>query len=323
MKRFFRFTLLLSIATWLAGCAEEPLHEEFPIVFSMDGGLDVALTKSVISNANLGSGNTVKVYADKGGVPHPNFNPALVSKNASYWSPSPKVLWEYNQNYAFRGYAYSNSGVTGVSNNGYSFTVIQPTSYSSVNMVDYVFSNVAEVTTIKGSSYPDHVSLTFDHVLPAIEVYVTCAEGMRDVTVTELTLSGLYYSAEMQYSEKESTWLYTNKLTPDASYSVENLSVGNDGASTQARINLISVPQILSDDARLVVSYRVNESMDSTPVYRDLTQTFMLKNYLDRIVSGHRTIIHMDIDTGIHLRATIAPWTRVDYIEGIVLPPLD
>lgn len=321
MKQFAAISIILFLA---AACSKEA-EKSAPIMFSTEDGLEDVLTKSAITSDNLSS-HTVKVYAERDAAELADMNPATIVPNGAFWMPetsSQNTQWSGGHAYTFQGYAYTNSGIEIPSDdakNGIRFTVTQPTSYDTSGMADYVFSNKVTVSATQSSNHP-LVNLTFDHVLPAIQVYVTCAEAMRDVTVSGMTLSGLYYKATMSY--QDGTWAH--KLLGDRSaiYTESSiLDVAQTRADTQAKMSIISVPQGLNESTILSINYSINESMTSTPDFRNYTQSFALSKAVTSITAGHRTVFHVHIDNGIHLTAAIAPWKEVDFIEGTVLPPI-
>lgn len=315
----------MPVILFLATCCSKEAEKSAPIMFSTEDGLEEVLTKAAITSDNLSS-NTVKVYAEKNTTALTDMNPTTVSipKGGAYWMPSKNndnTRWSDGNAYTFQGYAYT-KGITVPSDvkNGTKFTVTQPTTYGPSNFEDYVFSNKVSVSAEQSWTHP-LINLVFDHVLPAIQVYVTCAEAMRDVTVSEMTIAGLYYKATMAY--REGTW--TRELLEDrtASYTESNtLNVAHTRADTEAKMSIISVPQSLNESTILTVTYRINESLTSEPDLVEYTQSFALSKAVASITAGHRTVFHVHIDNGIHLTAAIAPWKEVDFIEGTVLPPI-
>ena len=324
MKQIAALSVILFLAI---SCGKEE-EMSAPLLFSAEDGLEEVLTKAAITSDNLGT-NNVRVYAEKNATALTNMNPATISipKGGAYWMPTTNnanTQWDNGKAYTFQGYAYTKTGITipNTVKNGHEFTVTQPTSYEPSSMADYVFSKKVSISAEQSKTHP-LINLEFDHVLPAIQVYVTCAEAMQDVSVSEMTLSGLYYTATMKYSIMDEQWTPTLLGERSASYTESTvLTVAQTKAETQAKMNIISVPQSFNESTRLTITYSINESMDSTPDFKEYTQSFALSKAVSGITSGHRTVFHVVIDNGIHLTAAIAPWKEVDFIEGTVLPPI-
>lgn len=322
-----KHTFILLLAILACSCTKDTDEVGAPILFSIDGGLDVELTKSAINADNLAF-NTIKVYAEKDASAITDAKTAIISKPNSYWNYSNNMTWDDGHAYSFRGYAYSTAGFSSIADNGLTFTVQQSTSYNDANLRDFIISSRVVVSAEESRRHPV-VSLEFDHVLPAIQVYVTRSENIRTAKVTKITLSNLFSKATMRYSEKDDIWTTeidaSNKRT--ASYSVSNAGfyVGTDKSSTDAMMNIISVPQVFDETTELIITYKVDERAKDTDKEKLVphTQEFRLIDYVPEIRSGYRTILHANIDTGIHLSAGIVKWKQVDFIEGTVLPPID
>lgn len=320
MIRNIKHTLILLLAVLTCSCTKDPDEVGAPILFSIDGGLDVELTKSVINTDNLAS-NIIKVYAEKDASPITDASTAIISKPSLYWNYSKYTTWQDGHAYSFQGYAYNNSGFSSVAADGRTFTVTH-SSNNIANTYDYVISRKVEVGAAESRNHPI-VGLVFDHVLPAVQIYVTKAPEMKEVKITSMTLKGLYTKAVMKYSVGD-VWLteYPNGATRNASYKIQN-KVVSSAKTSDATMEIISVPQALNSDTQLVINYQVDESMTSTKNWVSHDHTFYLSDFLNEIEGGHRVIFHVNIDTGIHLEASIARWRPVDFIEGTVLPPID
>lgn len=300
-------------------CTKQQAPEGRQIVFSVSGEFDADVTKAAITSSDPG---TIYVHAERNNTGVANLSPAAITRQSGgFWRPSASVLWQDGGEYVFNAYGYT-SGISDVASNGLSFTVAQPSVYNPSNMADFVSAPTVEVSSEKSYKHP-LIALDFHHVLPAVQIYVTKVSTMsgNDVVVTDMSLSGLFYGAKMAYDKTGDAWLTTG-YTTDRLLTYSNsgsFSVSTDKNSTEAVMDVISVPQGLSADAVLSITYQVDE--DGTP--KNYTQTFHLSEYLERLNCGHRTVLHASIDTGIHLTASIAPWKKVDFIEGTILPAID
>lgn len=322
-----KHTFILLLAILACSCTKDTDEVGAPILFSIDGGLDVELTKSVINTDNLGS-NIIKVYAEKDAVAMTDANSAVISKPNVYWNYINDAKWDDGHSYSFQGYAYNitSNKFTNVSADGRTFTVTH-SSNSIADTYDYVISRKVEVGTAESCNHPV-VGLVFEHVLPSVEVYVTRSENIRTAKVTKITLSNLFSKATLKYSEKDDIWTTEIDGSNTASYSISNNTgyvVGTDKSSTSAIMSIISVPQVFDETTELSITYKVDERAKETDRENLVqhTQTFRLLDYVPEIRSGYRTILHVNIDTGIHLNAGIVKWKEVDFIEGTVLPPID
>lgn len=316
--RIAYLSLLMALAL-ATSCGKEQSHA--PILFSTGDGLEDVTTKAAITTDNLGS-NNLMVYAEKDAAAHPNMKPATLTKKGAFWRPSSVVEWEDGHAYSFQGYAYySKSRIPSVATTGLSFTVTQPNSYSNpANFADFVFSNKVDVPADQSSAHP-LINLEFDHVLPAVQVFVTKAEEISDVKVTRIALSGLYYGATMTYSPKDGIWQHKYTTGRTANYiNGTETAAGTTAAGTAAFMSVISVPQSF-DRSTLTIEYKVDESTDGEPRYHEYSQTFNLSEY--GISAGHRAVFNVNIDSGIHLVAQIVKWRKTDVIEGTLLPPID
>lgn len=322
-KRISTFFALLACSLLALSCTKEEASGGKGIMFTLEDGLYGFETKGVLTSENITS-NTIRVYALKNNVEVPGMNPAVITKQSTgYWRTGTSVLWDDGKSYVFQGYGYSATGFTDINADGKKFTVTQPSAYDEDAMADYIISNTVEVSASDSRNHP-LVVLEFNHVLPAILVYVTKAEAMKDVKVSRLSLSGLYHGATLVYNELSGRWLPTYTTECDANYSlVGSMNVTRQRSDTEVVMRILSVPQGLTQTTRLTVTYQVDESMTSTPMYKEYTESFELGNYVGEITVGHRAVFHLEVDTGIHLTATIAPWHKIDFIEGTILPSID
>lgn len=320
LSRYIQFVLCAALAL---SCSKAGGPEGKAIMFALPQELSGQETKASITNTNITS-NTVRVYALKNNAEVSGMSPATITKQASgYWRPTSTVLWDDGKAYSFQGYGYTATGFSAIASDGMTFTVTQPSSYEEAAMADYIVSNKVEVSASDSNNHP-LVVLEFNHILPSIVIYVTKAEAMKDVKVSNLTLSGLYYGATLTYNEISGKWLPSYTTERDASYSsVGLMDVTRQRDDTEAIMSIISVPQGFTQVSRLSVTYRVDESMTSTPQYKEYTESFALGDYASEVTVGHRAVFHLTVDTGIHLTASIAPWNKIDFIEGMILPSID
>lgn len=327
--------IIIAAATVLAfaSCEKQEAAETGckPVVFSFDETLNGFSTKSAITDENIAS-NIVKAYARRNSVVISNMNPATLRQNQTtkFWTPSNLVYWN-DGSYMFNIYAYTENGITNVSNDGFEFTVTQPTSYTSPSsMADYVTSGEITVTPEQSAKHPLIVA-ELNHVLPAVEVYAIKAESLknRTVVVTDITLSGLYYSADMEWNDASEAWIPSWKGENTASYSVTGeMTLTGERTTTPAKMQIITVPQNLTEKTLISVTYKVDEALSGTPSYKEYTEAFEISSYFASVgrdaafTPGHRTVFFLAVDTGIHLSASITPWKQVDFIEGTVLPTI-
>lgn len=318
-----RYITIAICAALMLSCSKGDSPEGKAIMFALPQEISGQETKGAITNSNI-TANNICVYALKNNVEVSGMNPASIIKQASgYWRPSSTVLWDDGKAYSFQGYGYTSSGFSSIASNGMTFTVTQPTSYDEEAMADYIVSNKVGISASDSYNHP-LVVMEFSHILPSIVIYVTKAEAMKEVKVSNLTLNGLYYGATITYNEVSGRWLPSYTTERDASYTLAGLmDVTKQKDDTEAIMNIISVPQGLTQVSRLSVTYRVDESMTSTPLYKEYTESFALGDYASEITVGHRAVFHLTVDTGIHLTASIAPWNRIDFIEGLILPSID
>lgn len=343
----------LSAALVLCGCEKEPEKGTgAPIAFGL-GGLEVS-TKAALTQSDFDSGSqTVYVHAKKNNT-QLVFSSLIVpvSRQASgLWYPSgTRVDWA-SGTYTFRGMASSIPSMTtvpsaslnyesdvdtpgiAVFNSGMSIKVNQPTTYDESQMVDYLLSRTFNVSD--GNSKPI-VTLLMEHAMPAVEIYIVKSKFLNGACLDSLTLKGVYSSGTMvcsklcSYGEAASeTHLWST--TPSDNDNVyllsgtlaDQITIGDDRASTKAYMKLILMPQQLTPDAVLQVRYWVNERASNLAPdnYVRYTEDFQLFNFTPQTWSpAHRIIYTLVVDTGIHLVGTIVPWKDVDFIEGTILP---
>jgi len=330
MKSIYTYIVLAFAVLAFASCDSQGSDSTAPnIIFAISDGLEGFETKTAITDDNLAS-NTVKAYATRNSVAVDNMNPTLLTKQTSgFWKPSPAaVQWQDGGSYKFIAYAYTNSGITDVADNGLSFSVEQPSSYDAGLMADYVVSKELSLTVAEANKHP-LIVLDMDHVLPAVEIYVTKDPSLQYASVASISLSGLYYSADMEYNTATEKWVNSPKNTRSAEYKLSGtFDTTSERSTTSAKMSLITVPQSLTQSCVLTVKYTVDEGLGEQHDYKTYSESFTLSDFFAaynreaEFTSGNRTVFHLKIDTGIHLSATIAAWKKVDFIEGTVLPAI-
>lgn len=250
--------------------------------------------------------------------------------------------WKAGQEYTFYAYIASplgaatdtQGGVSGITNNGKTLTLQQPTTYSADEDVwaDYLMSyRVSANGSNKGL-----VKLDLERVTACVELYMARSKKVEAVNITKITFKdvvtkatfGISYHAvpadeESLYGMKN-TWIVTPDENSKAEYTfsptstLEVYTESDDRFDVKYRqMRFLTIPQTLIDGATLSISYEVNEN--GTLAYYQ--SEFTLSDYTPRAwYRGHKIRYFIGIDTSIQLEGFIEPWKSVDYIETTLLP---
>lgn len=250
--------------------------------------------------------------------------------------------WKAGQEYTFYAYIASplgaatdtQGGVSGITNNGKTLTLQQPTTYSADEDVwaDYLMSyRVSANGSNKGL-----VKLDLERVTACVELYMARSKKVGEVKVTKITFKdvvtkatfGISYHAvpadeESLYGMKN-TWIVTPDENSKAAYTFSPTSTLEVYTESDDRFNadyrqmrFLTVPQTLIDGATLSISYMVKEN----GIMASYQSDFMLSDYMPRAwYRGHKIRYFIGIDTSIKLEGFIEPWKSVDYIETTLLP---
>lgn len=250
--------------------------------------------------------------------------------------------WKAGQEYTFYAYIASplgaatdtQGGVSGITNNGKTLTLQQPTTYSANENVwaDYLMSyRVGANGSNKGL-----VKLDLERVTACVELYMARSEKVEAVNITEITFKdvvtkatfGISYHAVPEDEEglygMKNSWIVTPDETSKTAYTfkptspLETYTESDDRFDVKYRqMRFLTIPQTLIDGATLSISYEVNEN--GTLAYYQ--SEFTLSDYTPRAwYRGHKIRYFIGIDTSIQLEGFIEPWKSVDYIETTLLP---
>ena len=250
--------------------------------------------------------------------------------------------WKNGQEYTFYAYIASplgmatttQGGVSGITNNGKTLTLQQPTTYSANENVwaDYLLSyRVGANGSNKGL-----VKLDLERVTACVELYMARSEKVGEVRIKEIAFKnvvtkatfGISYHAVPEDEEglygMKNSWIVTPDETSKTAYTFNTTSLLETYTESDDRFDVkyrqmrfLTIPQTLIDGATLSVSYEVDEN-ETTATYQS---DFTLSDYTPRAwYRGHKIRYFIGIDTSIQLEGFIEPWKSVDYIETTLLP---
>ena len=250
--------------------------------------------------------------------------------------------WKAGQEYTFYAYIASplgaatdtQGGVSGITNNGKTLTLQQPTTYSADEDVwaDYLMSyRVSANGSNKGL-----VKLDLERVTACVELYMARSEKVEEVRITEIAFKnvvtkatfGISYHAVPEDEEglygMKNAWIVTPDENSKATYTFNPTSTLKTYAESDDRFDVkyrqmrfLTIPQTLIDGATLSISYTVDENGTTAEYQSDFT----LSDYTPRAwYRGHKIRYFIGIDTSIQLEGFIEPWKSVDYIETTLLP---
>lgn len=329
MKHIAYILYIAIVAAVVSACSKEDTGslDNLPNITFGVSGLDIS-TKGLITNGSFESGK-VYVYGVKNNTtPLYDGEPLTKSQESNNWIPTTTEHWEKGCSYSFYGYTKSPTGTPGngasctiASNSGaMKITVSQPSSYSEPDMVDYMLSHAYKVAD--GRNYRT-VMLYMQHAMAWIEIEVYKEQENHDIKLELIKLSNIYRSAVMQCdfqanagSGEKNVWSVQLSGTNDQDYSVgpfEKL----DGVTKLGYMRVLAIPQQITNNTSLYVKYAVTEPSG----VKTYEQTFYLKDYVPYVwESGHKIKYTLNINTGVHLEASIADWKEGGYTEGIIIP---
>lgn len=352
LNKYYVLPVLFTFAIVFGGCEKNRVNDEgSPILFGMDG-IEV-YTKSALTQNDIDA-RTVYVFGTRNNSETIFSGTGITRSSTGIWFPPQSQIksWDSGQ-YTFRAVACSEeiypistsstpptTSSPGIEafNSGLSIKVNQPTDYDESEMIDYLLSRTYNVAD--GNSKPI-VGIQLEHAMPAVEIYVIKSSKLNEALIKTISLTGFFTSGTMtcnspiEYGKTGTNpWSVTPSGGKTVVYSLtgnntdNKVTIGNDAASTNAKMKIIAIPQQLSSDAALTINYWVNErSSDDDPdnyVEYTMTTPFRLYNYDPQSwQAGHKVIYTLLVDTGIHLTGTIVPWKDVDFIEGTILPDID
>lgn len=331
-KVLYIFYFIVTAMT-VCGCSKEDLGnaDTLPYITFGVSGVDID-TKGLITDNDLNSDShpQIKVYGVQDNTTI-IFDGTTINKQSgtSNWETSSyyRQYWQSGKSYSIHGYTYSpsspqNGASISLSNNtGLKITVSQPTSYSENNMIDYMLSHAYKVAD--GKNYRT-VMLHMQHAMAWVEIEVWKEQENHDVKLTEIKLSNIYRSAVMQCdfqaiagSGEKNVWSVQLSGRNDQVYSVGPFAKPADGVTKLGYMRVMAIPQQITNNTSLFVEYTVTEPSGE----KTYEQTFYLKDYVPYVwESGHKIKYTLNINTGVHLEASIADWKEGGYTEGIILP---
>lgn len=336
-----KYTVLaIAIALLAPSCSkEESAQTDYApnITFGVNA-VETSTRAEIIDNSNIES-KTVYVY---GSTSSTSFiyiaEPISYDVDAKKWLPTNKAMvkpWDKKASYQFYGCTFlpATPPEWRIKFSGYhkTFNIHQPKTYEyREQFVDFLLSHTYNTL---GSARPI-VQLQLEHAMALVDIYIVKHKSLaqRKVRVKTLSLTSVRTDATMTCasqaianSGKSNEWQVTFIDHTPATYTIGNaMEVALDTDTTGAHMRIVAVPQQLTAQNRLTVTYEVDESGDGADGNEQMvehTETFLLYNYTPIVwESGHRIVYRATIDTGIHLQGQIAAWKDVDYIEGTVLP---
>lgn len=331
-KLYILFTAVLAIS--FTACSKENTERGNGLPYITFGVSDIDIeTKGLISNSDFTSNDNPIVYVygvKNNNNSRPIFNGVQIQKaqDNNNWTTTPQIQWEEGASYSFHGYTYSpqtpthNALMTINNETGLKLAVSQPDTYSEESMIDYMLSHAYKVAD--GSNYRT-VMLYMQHTMAWIEIEVWKEQENHDIQITDITLSNIYRSAVMQCdfqaiagSGEKNVWTVQLSGRNDQVYSTGVFAKPADGVTKLGYMRVLAIPQQITNNTALSVSYTVNEPSG----LKNYTQVFYLKDYVPYVwESGHKIKYTLNINTGVHLEASVAEWKEGGYTEGVILPP--
>ena len=311
----------------VSSCSKEEIGADVSYITFGVAGVD-AETKSLITSNDLNSNSTtVTVYGVRNNTDQIFKGVTIKKQSDSYnWEPSSKKSWVSGSSYSFYGYTYSGTTTTcKIEKEGLKITVNQPQTYSAADMVDYMLSHAYKVADGKNK---DIVMLYMQHAMSCVEIVVKQQIPEHVITLNAITLEGIYRSATMECedqananSNENNVWKTQITGSTDVNYS-NTYTAADKQNTTLGTMTILAVPQQLTQEAILTVSYSVDEDNNSQTEPTQHTDEFKLFNYTPYVwESGHKIRYTLNINTGIELNAEIVDWIEAGYIEGVILPP--
>ena len=286
-------------------------------------------TRSLITSETLNSTSlAVTVYGVRNNTEKVFDGVTIKKQNDSFnWEPQSqyyKRTWQQGS-YSFYGFAFSRPTEASckIENEGLKITITQPNEYSE-NMVDYMLSHAFKVADGRNNHI---VMLYMQHAMACAEIVVKQQIPEHNVILNTISLSGIYRSATMECEDQANAGSGENNVwkthisgASDADYSKTfDSQQGQDG--TLGTITVLAVPQQLTQETKLAVTYSVDEDNDPNTAQAVYTEVFDLFNYVPYVwESGHKIRYTLAINTGVELEAEIVDWIESGYIEGVILP---
>lgn len=263
------------------------------------------------------------------------FNNVAITRDAATgkWFSATKRNWVEGSNYSFHAYAYNTlDGLTITSGkDGLEFSVQQPTTYDEEAMIDYLLSYSFKVAD--GAMKPI-VQLYLEHAMSLVEIYVVRG-NMFDARLTKMTFENIYTQGSMKCtaqavanSGSKNVWEVSPSGSNNVVYTYEPTTpviIGDERNNTEAKMEIMCLPQQLTANTKLTIEYEVNEkiSPESPDNFVLHKEEFQLYNYQPvNYQSGHRIVYTATVDSGVNLEGVVSEWQDVDYIEGTVLPEI-
>ena len=205
------------------------------------------------------------------------FNNQLVTNvstasDPNQWTYSPKKYWDVNSKYDF--YAiYPYGADYAFSPDNRVFTV---NSFTVADDADDQIDLMIAQRVIDARPY-NKVNFVFSHILSNVNFYVKTAEefdadGINSVTVLSFDITGLYSKgsyAQTGWNDASAagTWTADNTSVYDLP-EVKGVDYVIGGAKASLVEDLLLLPQIISDDAMVNVTYKLNYDNGDESVFR-------------------------------------------------------
>lgn len=325
-RYIYAAVLLASLLVILGGCSKGEAGT--PIAFDiLTPDISISadpMTKGEITSTNLTDGGTyIYVKGTRNG--NSLFGTTSVARlwwddNTGRWATTTRELWTDTDTYSFYGYAFNQPDGTSiyVYNQGYKIDVRQPATYEADKFADYLLS---DQLIYPPSNVHKLVPLQLKHAMSKVEIYVTRAIGMNDITISSasVTFEGIRNTSTLTYSSDHWTSIpgetkvnYTHQTTTNGDIKAEK------APDIQPFMSFIAVPVHRTEltNSQITVSYTVTTG--GTP--QTYTRSFNLYDLGNNWDSGHKITYRFLIDNGIHLSGSITDWSEEDVIEGTIIP---
>ena len=332
MKRFLQMICCVAL---LAACEQGGddvnIGSGSTIAFNAENIVRSVITQDDIDNGSI----TVKVCATQNGNTLYDDEEIEREETGKWYPKSGKDAWVEDNDYSFYGYAYNPAQLSkglSINDKGLSITVEQPTSYDESKMIDYLLSYKFQVAN--GNMRPI-VQLQLEHAMALVEIYVVRG-NLFDAQLESLSLQNIYSKGTLKCTTQAianegiaNVWETTLGGAGTTTYTInpsgDAAIIGDTRENTATKMKIMCIPQQLTSNTRLTLTYRVNEKLttDSADNWVRHTESFQLYKY-DPISykTGHRIVYTATIDSGVNLQGVIAEWKDVDYIEGTILPEI-
>lgn len=310
----------------ISSCTKEESVDDMPYITFGVTEIDAA-TKSLITNETLNSTSTsVTVYGVRNNTEEVFTKVTIEKQSDSYnWQPTTNKRWQ-SGSYSFYGYTYSrpNEASCNIEKDGLKITVNQPQTYNEANMVDYMLSHAFKVAD--GTKNPI-VMLYMQHAMACAEIVVKKQISEHKVNLKSIELNGIYRSATMECEDQanansgaDNVWKTKVSGASDVNYSKTTFSAQSQD-NTLGTMTVLAVPQQLTQQTVLKVTYSVDEDNDTSTTLSEYIEEFELFDYMPYVWEpGHKIRYTLTINTGVELMAEIVDWVEAGYIEGVILP---